>query len=328
MLDGTFSISNVAPGTYFVIASLPGYTSPLASLGVDNNDLLEPASELRKRLIESVPTVTVDRDGTASINLSLERAGAVSGTILYDDGSPAPGVEVKLRERKNGKWGPVQNVAGDNMGSGNAVTDDRGMFRITGLPPLKEAVVEADLSIQNSTLTFSKNSFGSSGGPSFVLGFFSGSTVRLSDAKPFQLTMGEDRPAEDISLPLSKLHKLRGVLVSKTDGHLLNEGSVTLLFADDRSQLGSAEIARSNDSFDFPFVPAGDYVLQVNFAADARFEEVPNPPGSVPPSTINKTVVHAYGATEMPLHVDSDRENLTVDVPDKKDSVTRDAGQH
>jgi len=317
LLDGTFSIRSVAPGTYFVLASLAGYISPLAVLGVSNEDLLEPTGELRKRIVERVPTITVDANGSASINISLERAAAVSGTILYDDGSPAPGVEVRLRERKEGKWVPVHNVAGDGMGSGNSVTDDRGNFRITGLPPLKEATVETDLSVQNSTLHFSKGGLSTYGGPSFTLAFYSGSALRLSDAKPFQLTMGEERSGEDVTLPLSKLHKVQGVLLSKRDGHVLNKGSVSLLFADDRTQLGSTEIGEGNENFDFPFVPEGDYVLKVNSAADARLEEIPNSPGSVPPSRTETTMVHEYGTAEVPLHVDSERTGVTVDVPEK-----------
>lgn len=324
-LDGSFSIPNLAPGTYFVLASLAGYVSPLAALHVSNDDMLEPTTELRKRLMENVPTITVDAHGTSSINLSLERAGAVGGTVLYDDGSPAPGVEVKVQERKDGKWVPVQNLTSDSMSSGGAVTDDRGVYRINGLPPLKEAIVEADLSIQKSTLSFSKVGYGTHGGPSFTFSFYSGNAMRTSEAKPFSLTMGEERTGEDITLPLSKLHKLRGVLVAKTDGHVLNDGMVTLLFADDRSQLGSATIKDGEPSFDFPFVPPGDYVLSVNFAADARFDYVPNPPGSIPPSTVNKTLVHKYGTAELPLHVDSDRTDLTIEVPDRS-SPTRDVG--
>ncbi len=305
---------------------MAGYISPLAILGVGNEDLLEPTDDLRKRIVERVPTISVDANGSASLNISLERAGAVNGAILYEDGSPAPGIGVQLRERKQGKWVLVHNVVGDGMGSGNATTDDRGNFRITGLPPLKEAIVEADLSAQNSTLNFSKNGFSTSGGSSFSLAFYSGGALRPNDAKSFQLTMGEERPGEDITLPISKLHKVQGVLLAKKDGHVLNYGSVSLLFADDRSQLGTTEIGADNEHFDFAFVPEGDYLLKVNSAADARFDEVPNAPGSMPPSWTKTTMAHEYGTTEIPLHVETERTGVTVDVPEKG-SAPNNAGQ-
>jgi hypothetical protein len=138
--------------------------------------------------------------------------------------------------------------------------------------------------------------------------------------------MGEERPGEDVSLPLSKLHKVQGVLLSKRDGHVLNNGSVSLLFADDRTQLGSTEIGEGNENFDFPFVPEGDYVLKVNSAADARFDEIPNSPHSVPPSWTKTTKVHEYGTTEVPLHVGSERTGVTVDVPEK-DSAASNVGR-
>jgi hypothetical protein len=315
-LDGTFSIPNVAPGTYFVIASLAGYISPMAALGISNDDLLEPTIELRKQLLGGLPMVTVDNNGAASINISLERAAAVSGTILYDDGSPASGIEVEVLERKDEKWVPVQNSVEVGMGSGNAVTSDRGNFRITGLPAMKEAIVEADLRIENRTLTFSKSSSGTSGGPGYSLSLFSGNVLRTKDAKPFRLTSGEERSEEDITVPLSKLHKIRGSLVAKTDGHTLNDGYVSLLFADDQSEVGRSAVERGTETFDFPFVPEGDYVLRVVFAADTVFAEIPNPPGSVPAYETRSKVVRSYGFVETPLRVDGDRTELTVDVPD------------
>lgn len=317
LLDGSFVIPGVAPGAYLVMASLPGYIPPLSNLGVSNEDLLEPTDELRKRVVASVPIVNVEADRTSSINITLERAASVSGAILYDDGSPASGIEVQLREHKDGKWVAVHNGAGDGMWSGNAVTDDRGNFRITGIPPLKEAIVQADLRIQNSILHFGKGSLSTSGGIPSLLSFYSGGALRPSDAKPFQLTTGEDRPGEDMTLPLSKLHKVEGVLVAKKDGHVLNQGSLSLLFADDRSQLGLTAIGKNDERFSFAFVPEGDYVLKVNSAADVSFEEIPNSPGSVPPSHTKTNILHEYGTVEIPIHVDSERGDLTINVPDK-----------
>jgi len=67
-------------------------------------------------------------------------------------------------------------------------------------------------------------------------------------------------------------------------------------------------------------------LLKVNSAADARFDEVPNAPGSAPASSTKITVVHEYGTAEIPLHIDSDRTSITVELPEK-DSVPSSSGQ-
>ena len=315
-LDGSFSIPKVAPGIYLVLASMPGYVSPLAVLGLSNDDLFEPSDDVRKQILEHIPTVTIDGGGSASINVSLERAAAVSGTIVYDDGSPASGIHVQLLQRIQGQWSPVHNAIGDNMTSGNSVTDDRGAFRITGLPPVKEAIVEATLSLQNYTMSFTKNGMSSNGGPPASIVFYSGGTTRQKDTKPFRVTMGEEHSGEDNTLPISRLHKVHGVLLAKKDGHTLNEGLVSIVFADDRSLLANARVEPDDEKFEFSFVPEGDYFLSVLTAADARIEEVPNPPGTVPPTSINATMTHQYGYAEIPLHIDGDRNDVSVSVPE------------
>jgi len=55
----------------------------------------------------------------------------------------------------------------------------------------------------------------------------------------------------------------------------------------------------------------------LNSAAAARFEEIPYSPGSFTPSWTKTTMAHEYGTTEVPLHVDSERTGVTVDVPEK-----------
>lgn len=316
LLDGSFTITGVAPGSYYVLASMAGYISPLTALDISNNDLLEPTDELLKKVAEHVPTVSVEANASASINISLERGASVSGTILFDDGSPASGVRLHLIERRNGKWESVQTTTGDNMSSSSAVTDDRGDYRMSGLPPVKEALVQADLNVSSSILHFRKDGFGTGSWPTFTLSFFSGAVLRAKDAKPFSLTAGEERPGEDIALPLGKLHKVQGVLVAHHDGHVLNDGFVSLLFADDKSPVGNTSVSKEDGTFSFAFVPEGDYILRVDSAADVRFDEIPNPPGTMPPTQTEKHTLRNYGTAEIPIRIESERTGITVDVPD------------
>jgi hypothetical protein len=78
-IDGSFSIPQVAPGRYYVLATMEGYISPLARLGISNRDLLNPDEATRARRLAHVPTVTAEANLGASVNVSRERGAAVAG---------------------------------------------------------------------------------------------------------------------------------------------------------------------------------------------------------------------------------------------------------
>src|SRR4051794_6075673 len=133
-IDGSFSIPQVAPGRYYVLAALEGYISPLAPLGISESDLLNPDEATRTKLLAHVPTVVVEANLGASVNVSLERGAAVAGTVLFDDGSPASGLFVGLLSRKQGKWAPTETGPADGYVQ-SVKTDDRGHYRISAIPP-------------------------------------------------------------------------------------------------------------------------------------------------------------------------------------------------
>src|SRR5207244_2428502 len=143
-----------------------------------------------------------------------------------------------------------------------------------------------------------------------------GDALRPGFAKPFALKLGEERSGQDVLLPLSKLHRVQGVVTMQRDGHVLNQASLILVFSDDKSPAAKTAIASGETSFSFPFVPEGDYILQVSGGADVRFEEVPNGSGNIPPSHTETHTLHTYGSTEMPIHVDGDLVDLNIPVPD------------
>jgi hypothetical protein len=315
-LDGSFAIPGVAPGTYLVIASLQGYVSPLAILGASESDLLHPDDELRKAILRVVPRITVEGAHGASVNIGLERGSAVSGTVLFDDGSPAAGINVQILKHKQGQWVPIE-TGSPHEGSSRNITDDRGSYRVNSVPPGKEYLVKFGLSLVNYNMYFNKAGMSMYSGAGFTLSFYTGGMLRPSAAKPFALTLGEDRPGEDIVLPLSKLHKVQGTVIAQHDGHVLNQASMELLFADDKSHLASASLTKPDARFTFPFVPEGDYILRVTNAGDARFDEVPDAPGSLRPTHSESHTLRTYGDADLRIHVDGDLLDLTAPVPDK-----------
>ncbi len=316
-IDGSFSIPQVAPGRYYIFAIMEGYFSPLAKLGISDSDLLNLDEATRTKLLAQVQTVVVEANLGASVNVSLERGAAVAGTILFDDGSPAPGLGVNLLTHKQGKWVSIQTGSADGLGVGSVRTDDRGHYRISGLPPEEECLLKVEMSLGSNRNYHSKNggSFYDLG--TYTLAVYSGDALRPGSAKPFALKLGEERPGEDVVLPLSKLHKVQGVVTMQRDGHVLNQAALSLEFADDKSPAGKTKIGQGETSFSFPFVPEGDYILRVSGAADVRFEEVSNGPGTIPPTYSETHILHSYGSAEMPIHVDGDLLDLNIPVPDE-----------
>ena len=314
LLDGSFVIPHVAPGAYYVIASLPGYVSPLSSLMKPEEVSALPPEPNSKRIAKLVPRVTVQANLPAVVNISLERGAAVSGTIQYDDGSPASGLSVALLVRWKDQWVPLPSTPFERMNP-SAITDDQGAYRISGVPA-KEYMVQATLNLSKSTFRSDGHGSGQSTSTVFSLPVYSGNKTRTKDAERFTLKAGEERRGEDIQIPISKLHSVRGNIIAKRDGHVINRGFVTLLNADDKSQADYTEVAREDESFQFGFIPEGDYILQIGFAADTEWFETPNPPHTSPPTRTDYRNVRTYGSADLPLHVEGDISGVTVAVPD------------
>jgi Carboxypeptidase regulatory-like domain len=319
LLDGSFSIRNVAPGTYYVIASAPGYISPLNTLLQTKDD---PSADdaTKARLAALIPRITVQANLPASANITLERGGAVNGTVLYDDGSPAGGLSVRLLVHRNDKWVQAPSVSFSQAVT-SATTDDRGNYRISGLPD-QQYITEVKLEL--SSWIYKSYAHGGSAASSnyvYSLPVYSGNKMRAKDAKPFDLKQGEERAEEDIQIPISKLHSVRGTVTAAHDGHVLNGGKVSLRYPDDKSQVSETSLT-SEAEFDFTFVPEGDYLLHVDGASDTEYKEIPNSPGSVPPTHTDSHVLRSYGTAEIPIHVSNDMTNVVVAVPDQQKATS------
>ena len=107
-LDGSFLIRSVEPGRYYILVELPGYLSPLAPLTQEAVEL--PSEEDIKRLRTILQQVTVVRGKVSRLDFRLERGASLSGTVRYDDGSPAAGLSVSLlRKDRDGILKQVSN---------------------------------------------------------------------------------------------------------------------------------------------------------------------------------------------------------------------------
>jgi hypothetical protein len=156
--------------------------------------------------------------------------------------------------------------------------------------------------------------------PVASIAFFSGSTSHKRDAAPFKLGAGEERTGEDITIPLSKLHTVSGELLAAHDGHVLTGGHIQLLDPDDKSVVEDTRLTRADNNFHLLFVPEGSYLLHVDNTSDVAYEDVPYPPGTMPPTREEAHTLHWYGTLDQQLTVHDDIPSLTISVPDKSAS--------
>jgi hypothetical protein len=314
-MDGSFAIQHVAPGTYYVIASEPGYISPLALRYIGLNDDPLPNDQKKKDVPPSAPRITVEGNLPVGVNVTIERGAAVSGTVLYDDGSPASGIQMNLLAPSKSGWTTIMFSSPLSSSGFFVQTDDEGRYRLSGLPAGKYSI-KAQLSLSKTTYKIDKYGSNTSSGSGYSLDIYAGNTTRERDADPFVLTQGEERRAVDIEIPVSKLHTVRGNILAAHDGHVLNGGSLQLLYPDDKSMVAVTALTNDDDIFNFSFVPEGDYILRVDGASDVEYREISNGAGQWPPSHTEPQILHQYGPAEQPIHITGDLSSVTISAPD------------
>ena len=310
-LDGAYTIRNVKPGTYYVVVDAPGYLLPLG--GFSQKDLTAPDTATALRLSKTVHPIAVEGNGRANEDVVLERGASVSGTVSYDDGSPASGIPIEvLHKDEAGKWVAIK-TGRYRSAYGFGSTDDYGHYRISGLAAAEYAV-QANFSLNDQSTT----SLPMLDHPGqtvevvftvtrFSLPVYSGDVLRKRDAVAYTLGTGEARAGEDLVFPLAKLHRVGGQVLAR-DGHAVNSAKVALLYADDKSEMTETNVQLADRSFALDFVPEGDFVLKVTNAADKTSTQVANAPGVTPKFYEETRTVKTYGEAEQALTGEGRRE--------------------
>ncbi len=289
-LDGAYSFAGVKPGTYYVHVIFPGYLDTFSQFTDD--DFASPDPAVRAR-IGQIPTVTVSGTDSARADVRMERGAAVSGRLLYDDGTPATGwtlTAVKPTSLDDPADAVAATMAPALAMGGFAQlskTDDRGNYRISGLAA-GEYVLRASL---DATPVGINNNNTGDGGSGIKLVAYSGDTFTRAQARTFKLIAGDERVGVDIIVPARHLHNILGRVVSRADGHTLNVGQVNLTVKDNPAVTLMAAV-RDDGSFRFEYLPEGvTYTLTLEDAADGSTTNTSKFLGMSMPDT---KILHKY----------------------------------
>jgi hypothetical protein len=315
-LEGRFELDKVSTGRYYVLGSLSGYLNPLARF--DHDQLEAMTTETQKELARLVPIVDVEAGQAATVTLSLEHASELSGTVLYDDGSPAVGLQVAILHRdKDRKLVDVKSelIEGLSYFGSHVFTDDRGRYQLIGIPQGEYTICATlpGLKVSVSGLfgggELSVNAHNEEGEK---LNVYSGNTFRKKDAKTVKVGQGEQLRGVDITIPVGGLHTVRGTVTAKRDGHALNAGLVDLLYADNEDSARSVHL-EEDGSFVLTYVPEDKYILRLSGGADSEIEEIHPYPGM---TVRQDKTIRNYGAIDIPLLVQGDVSGLELAAPD------------
>ncbi len=308
-IDGSFALDKVPAGTYYVIPQLPGYRSPLSGFSQMERMTADPATVAA---VESrSEKIVVQPGGSTNVSIELERGATLSGTVAYDDGSPAPGVTPALLTLdKDGKWKELSVTLLPG------VTDDRGHFRFYGLSAGKYAV-NATLPVTQATAGLGGSSVSLHMNPGDALVVYQGGALREKDIRPIELGDADQRDGVEVVFPVNGLHAISGSVVARSDNHAVNAGSIGLEYSDSKEVARTAMVGEDG-TFRLSYVPDGTYVLKVSGARDTEQN------GDVPAASdlgrlMNSRTVRSYGSTEMALTMKNEDVNgIVLQVPDEK----------
>jgi hypothetical protein len=286
-LEGRLAIGHIMPGSYYVSVKFPGYLDPFQP--PPGGSLEKLTEEQQKKLAASAVMVTVAGDQTATVSVRLDRAAAVEGAVLYDDGSPAIGLHIMIHPRNADTHVKPEDMGFANImsiaGSLQQTTDDHGHFRLLGVSP-GEYLVNTILSAiprsapdDGSFLATGINTM-----PVGAMKVYYGDTMRASDAKVVKVVSGETVAGTDITIPLSKLHTVSGTVLLPGGGQA--ESATVRMFYADTHEFARMAVARHGE-FEMAYVPEGSYVLQAVADPQAAQRGTPENTGIVMTGGVN-----------------------------------------
>jgi len=252
--QGNYEIPHVTPGSYYISAAKLGFVTTYVG---------------QRRPSEPVmPVALSGEESNLTINFRLTGGGIVEGTVVDEIDGPLPDVIVGLIRSDetygdNGSLAPLAESTGWRDVESKAVrTDDRGHFRLAGVPPGSYFVV-APLSGPIEDATNSQQRVG------YVRTYFPG-VHSPADARPVWVRDGQ-RVAVRFPVILGRLASVNGTVKDSAGGQvrfgfarLARLRSASRVILDSSTRL--AQIA-NDGSFVIGGVAPGDYAVAVTIGA-------------------------------------------------------------
>ena len=249
---GEFVIKNVPAGKYYVLVDAPGIIRPEVYGG--SAAMTDP----------DVTVVSVDGTSSAEVRVRAKRGGAITGRVTYADGEPAMSTEISLWRRKDGQ---LVHVYQDQQRYGDSATNERGDYRLSGLPPGEYVVGAGERKLSAATQSDEDGSYRISSG---TVGYtYHGGTTSARAATTIRIDESEEADDIDITLVERGAHLLSGVVVARGDGRPVPRAEIQLRIKEEPSSGGGPSpeshhvFADAQGRWEISEVADGSYTLSV-----------------------------------------------------------------
>ncbi|HZH35263.1 MAG TPA: carboxypeptidase regulatory-like domain-containing protein, partial [Pyrinomonadaceae bacterium] len=276
--NGAFEVRNATEGRYYAVINSPGVLTPVAYFdfaAASEREGMASGLEEAKTLFDEINVGA--GGGTIDVFVRAKRGGAVGGRIMYADGDPAIGVKVEVLRKKDEKYLSIipnlTEIFAAAMGgsAGGGKTDDRGIYRISGLPPGDYIVRVTEPASHRDSDDRGRGMFGPIGlGVSSLVSTYHPDVSDSKQAAVIKLEAGQEAAEVNITIPERLFQDVLGKVVARGNRQPVRGARISLLRKDDTVSFfdrlneegpGSGEATDEQGTFFFKELPPGNYLL-------------------------------------------------------------------
>lgn len=219
---GEFRIERVPAGRYFIGVNSSSVVAPEAFLNTEEKmESRFYVDEMRQYFQE----VEVDGKADKHVLIRARRGAVISGKVSYANGDPAVDHPVTVLRRRGDRYSMFWTNVSTMQRA--LVTDDRGRFRIMGLPD-GEYIVGATPMLEHGELVRDEALEANMVGSSLAMIFYP-STPFATQATSIRIRAGEERTTVDITLADQERYRVSGVVRGRDDQRPVADAKVNIV---------------------------------------------------------------------------------------------------
>lgn len=188
------------------------------------------------------------------LDVSLPRAGVITGAVMDEFGEPVTGARVTAM--RYGYMNGQRRLVNSGLGG---LTDDIGQFRLHGLTP-GEYIISAAMSFG---LLFSS----SDDRTGYATTYYPG-TLSSSEAQRVRVSEGQEVPQITFNMASTRIASISGTAVNSS-GKPITRGFISLAALSDGAQTMVGTSLKPDGSFSFANLAPGDYRVSVQYSPSA-----------------------------------------------------------